>query len=73
MWWLVFQAWRLLFHFLLVFNPTNEVSVWFLVAESRRASVDIFLRAAGYLDCAVRHVLPQLSAELRSIWVKDFR
>ncbi|XP_030938529.1 uncharacterized protein LOC115963600 [Quercus lobata] len=33
--------------------------------ESRRASVDIFLKAAGYLDCAVRHVLPQLSAELR--------
>ncbi|XP_061371198.1 uncharacterized protein LOC133313812 [Gastrolobium bilobum] len=33
--------------------------------ESRRASVDIFLKAAGYLDCAVRHVLPQLPAELR--------
>ncbi|QCE07723.1 uncharacterized protein LOC114190388 [Vigna unguiculata] len=33
--------------------------------ESRRASVDIFLKAAGYLDCAVRHVFPQLPAELR--------
>ncbi|XVE57198.1 hypothetical protein DITRI_Ditri04bG0072500 [Diplodiscus trichospermus] len=33
--------------------------------ESRRASIDIFLKAAGYLDCAVRHVLPQLSSELR--------
>ncbi|RZB87749.1 uncharacterized protein LOC114372009 isoform X2 [Glycine soja] len=33
--------------------------------ESRRASVDIFLKAAGYLDCAVRHVLPQLPGELR--------
>ncbi|XP_054814688.1 uncharacterized protein LOC129315148 [Prosopis cineraria] len=33
--------------------------------ESRRASVDIFLKAAGYLDCAVRHVLPQLPAEFR--------
>ncbi|KAL4276898.1 hypothetical protein AHAS_Ahas20G0253200 [Arachis hypogaea] len=33
--------------------------------ESRRASVDIFLKAAGYLDCAVKHVLPQLPAELR--------
>lgn len=33
--------------------------------ESRRASVDIFLKAAGYLDCAVRHVFPQLSAEMR--------
>ncbi|QHO28237.1 AMP deaminase [Arachis hypogaea] len=33
--------------------------------ESRRASVDIFLKAAGYLDCAVKHVLSQLPAELR--------
>ncbi|CAI8603190.1 unnamed protein product [Vicia faba] len=33
--------------------------------ENRRASVDIFLKSAGYLDCAVRHVLPQLPAEIR--------
>lgn len=33
--------------------------------ENRRASIDIFLKAAGYLDCAVRHVLPQLPSELR--------
>ncbi|XP_010540036.1 PREDICTED: uncharacterized protein LOC104813932 [Tarenaya hassleriana] len=33
--------------------------------ENRRASIDIFLKAAGYLDCAVRHVLPHLPAELR--------
>ncbi|XP_048443429.1 uncharacterized protein LOC125478831 [Pyrus x bretschneideri] len=33
--------------------------------ESRRASIDIFLKAAGYLDCAVRHVLPQLPNELK--------
>ncbi|XP_011086936.1 uncharacterized protein LOC105168519 isoform X3 [Sesamum indicum] len=33
--------------------------------ESRRSSIDVFLKAAGYLDCAVRHVLPQLSSELR--------
>lgn len=33
--------------------------------ENRRASVDVFLKAAGYLDCAVRHVLPHLSPELR--------
>ncbi|VVA95147.1 unnamed protein product [Arabis nemorensis] len=33
--------------------------------ENRRASIDIFLKAAGYLDCAVKHVLPQFSAELR--------
>ncbi|XP_026454287.1 uncharacterized protein LOC113355602 isoform X3 [Papaver somniferum] len=34
-------------------------------AESRRMSVDIFLRAAGYLDCALKHVFPQLSPDLR--------
>ncbi|CAH9111900.1 unnamed protein product [Cuscuta europaea] len=33
--------------------------------ESRRTSVDIFLKAAGYLDCAVKHVLPQFPTELR--------
>ncbi|KAF8398651.1 hypothetical protein HHK36_014506 [Tetracentron sinense] len=33
--------------------------------ESRRASIDVFLKAAGYLDCAVRNVLPQLPAEFR--------
>ncbi|KAL8464856.1 hypothetical protein ACS0TY_034372 [Phlomoides rotata] len=33
--------------------------------ESRRSSVDVFLKAAGYLDCAVRHVVPQLTNELR--------
>ncbi|KAG7589974.1 BRO1 domain [Arabidopsis suecica] len=33
--------------------------------ENRRASIDIFLKAAGYLDCAVKHVLPQFSTELR--------
>lgn len=35
------------------------------MAESRRASVDIFLKAAGYLDCAVTHVLPQIPTEIR--------
>ncbi|XP_021801578.1 uncharacterized protein LOC110745751 [Prunus avium] len=33
--------------------------------ESRRASIDIFIKAAGYLDCAVRHVHPQLPTELK--------
>ncbi|KAJ6396653.1 hypothetical protein OIU77_021642 [Salix suchowensis] len=33
--------------------------------ESRRASIDIFLKAAGYLDCAIRTVLPQLPTPLR--------
>ncbi|CAD5317089.1 unnamed protein product [Arabidopsis thaliana] len=33
--------------------------------ENRRASIDIFLKAAGYLDCAVKHVLPHFSTEQR--------
>ncbi|XP_058227545.1 uncharacterized protein LOC131335976 [Rhododendron vialii] len=33
--------------------------------ESRRTSIDVLLKAAGYLDCAVRQVLPLLPAELR--------
>ncbi|KAL4578831.1 hypothetical protein LXL04_014962 [Taraxacum kok-saghyz] len=33
--------------------------------ESRRSAIDILLKAAGYLDCAVRHILPQLPPELR--------
>ncbi|KAI3776328.1 hypothetical protein L1987_46104 [Smallanthus sonchifolius] len=33
--------------------------------ESRRSAIDILLKAAGYLDCAVRHILPQLPSEHR--------
>ncbi|KAI3831219.1 hypothetical protein MKX03_034005 [Papaver bracteatum] len=33
--------------------------------ESKRTSVDVFLKGAGYLDYALNHVLPQLPAELR--------
>lgn len=33
--------------------------------ESKRNSVDVFLKGAGYLDFALNHVLPQLPAELR--------
>ncbi|XP_047338554.1 uncharacterized protein LOC124942165 [Impatiens glandulifera] len=33
--------------------------------ESRRAAIDVFLKAAGFLDCAVRQVLPLLPAEYR--------
>jgi hypothetical protein len=36
--------------------------------ENRRASIDIFLKAAGYLDCAVKHVLPHFSTEQRFIY-----
>ncbi|KAL1192188.1 hypothetical protein V5N11_008136 [Cardamine amara subsp. amara] len=33
--------------------------------ENRRTSIDIFLKAAGYLDCAIRHVVPQFTSEQR--------
>lgn len=40
---------------------------FFYTTESRRSSIDIFLKAAEYLDYAVRHVLPQMPPELRFI------
>lgn len=40
-------------------------SFFIFLAECRRISVDIFLKAAGYLDCAIRHVLPKMPPELR--------
>ncbi|OEL14367.1 hypothetical protein BAE44_0024614, partial [Dichanthelium oligosanthes] len=33
--------------------------------ESRQATVDLFLKAAGYLDCAIHHVLIQIPPERR--------
>ncbi|XBH63376.1 hypothetical protein VPH35_117369 [Triticum aestivum] len=41
--------------------------------ESRRATVDVFLKAAGYLDCAVNQVLPQIPPEKRfNSWLYQF-
>ncbi|XP_076935624.1 uncharacterized protein LOC143602386 isoform X2 [Bidens hawaiensis] len=37
----------------------------FDMTENRRSAIDILLKAAGYLDCAVKHVLPQLPSEHR--------
>lgn len=37
-----------------------------VLEECKRASIDIFLKAAGYLDFAVQQVLPQLPLELRN-------
>ncbi|XP_051116861.1 uncharacterized protein LOC127241731 [Andrographis paniculata] len=34
--------------------------------ESRRSSIDLLLKAAGYLDCALSNVLPQLPNVLRT-------
>ncbi|CAL5020694.1 unnamed protein product [Urochloa decumbens] len=33
--------------------------------ESRQATVDLFLKAAGYLDCSIHHVLTQIPPERR--------
>ncbi|CAN6463339.1 unnamed protein product [Victoria cruziana] len=33
--------------------------------ESKRISVDIFLKAAGYLDCACQNVIPRLPPDVR--------
>ncbi|XP_010248841.1 PREDICTED: uncharacterized protein LOC104591623 isoform X1 [Nelumbo nucifera] len=42
-------------------------------AESRRTSIDVFLKAAGFLDCALNHVIPQLPPELRRVLPVDLR
>lgn len=47
------------------FCTSYEISFLCPVSESRRASIDIFLKAAGYLDFAIQHVLPQFPPELR--------
>uniref|UniRef100_A0ACD5Z8S1 Uncharacterized protein n=1 Tax=Avena sativa TaxID=4498 RepID=A0ACD5Z8S1_AVESA len=33
--------------------------------ENKRASVEVFLKAAGHLECAMQHVLPRMSPEKR--------
>lgn len=55
---------------MLIRSLTLNSLVVSLIIENRRASIDIFLKAAGYLDCAVKNVLPQFSAEQRFIETK---
>ncbi|KAJ6799057.1 Uncharacterized protein M6B38_209135 [Iris pallida] len=38
-----------------------------VLEESRRAAIDVFLKAAGYLDCAISHVLPRIPSEVRRL------
>ncbi|OQU86002.1 hypothetical protein SORBI_3004G354200 [Sorghum bicolor] len=33
--------------------------------DNKRASVEIFLKASGFLECAIQHVLPRISPENR--------
>eukprot|EP00252_Welwitschia_mirabilis_P009484 TRINITY_DN2210_c0_g1_i4.p1 TRINITY_DN2210_c0_g1~~TRINITY_DN2210_c0_g1_i4.p1 ORF type:complete len:441 (+),score=120.53 TRINITY_DN2210_c0_g1_i4:346-1668(+) len=42
-----------------------------LTEENKKAAIEIFLKAAGYLDCALCCVLPQISSEHRSKLPKD--
>ncbi|KAL3824979.1 hypothetical protein ACJIZ3_021008 [Penstemon smallii] len=42
-------------------NDRNQPKV---SEENRQTSIDVFLKAAGYLDCAIQYVLPQLPQEL---------
>ncbi|XVF44610.1 hypothetical protein PTKIN_Ptkin02bG0138100 [Pterospermum kingtungense] len=51
---------------LLLPNTSTDVHQYKVLEECKRASVDIFLKAAGYLDFAVQQVLPQLPLELRN-------
>ncbi|KAE8672665.1 Detected protein of unknown function [Hibiscus syriacus] len=50
----------------LVEIPTDPKVIGTSGNECKRASIDIFLKAAGYLDFAVQKVLPQLPLELRN-------
>ncbi|CAL9084725.1 unnamed protein product [Musa textilis] len=45
-----------------IFSDGHQLNV---SEESRRNSIDILLKAAGYLDCASQHVLPRLPPDLR--------
>lgn len=48
-----------------VFFYPLKVMFLISVSDCRRESIDIFLKAAGYLDFAVNSVLPKLPPELR--------
>ncbi|XWS68420.1 hypothetical protein CRYUN_Cryun04dG0088300 [Craigia yunnanensis] len=51
---------------LLLHNTSADAYQSKVLEECKRASIDIFLKAAGYLDFAVQQVLPQLPLELRN-------
>ncbi|XP_052163623.1 uncharacterized protein LOC127780707 isoform X2 [Oryza glaberrima] len=48
---------------------SSSVCLWYRMdvagQENKRASVEIFLKAAGYLDGAIQHALPKISPEKR--------
>ncbi|XP_020241938.1 uncharacterized protein LOC109820215 isoform X2 [Asparagus officinalis] len=44
-----------------------------VLEASRRVAVDALLKAAGYLDCATRHVLPQIPPAIREVLPIDLQ
>ncbi|WOL16876.1 hypothetical protein Cni_G25664 [Canna indica] len=50
---------------LLLPKISNEGYQLKISEERRRNSIDILLKAAGYLDCAIRHVLPKMPPHTR--------
>ena len=49
----------------MVFMPTLKFPV---ASENKRDSIDVFLKVAGYLECAVSDVLPRIPFHLRSLF-----
>uniref|UniRef100_A0A0D6QU61 BRO1 domain-containing protein n=1 Tax=Araucaria cunninghamii TaxID=56994 RepID=A0A0D6QU61_ARACU len=41
--------------------------------ENKKAAIDIFLKAAGYLDCAVRRIFPQIPEDIKSMLPADLK
>ncbi|XVF67056.1 hypothetical protein PTKIN_Ptkin10aG0090300 [Pterospermum kingtungense] len=53
-------------NYLLLYNTSADGYQSKAFEECKREAIDIFLKAAGYLDFAVQQVLPQLPLELRN-------
>lgn len=52
-------------NYLLLPRKSNDGHQQRVSEENRRRSIDVLLKAAGYLDCSIHHVLPQMPLELR--------
>ncbi|XP_039132855.1 uncharacterized protein LOC120269909 isoform X1 [Dioscorea cayenensis subsp. rotundata] len=52
-------------NFLLLAKPSASGLHSLIIQEYRRTAIDILVKAAGYLDCAIQHVLPKISSQMR--------
>ncbi|XP_020599117.1 uncharacterized protein LOC110038583 [Phalaenopsis equestris] len=52
-------------NYLLLPRKSNDGYQQQVSEENRRRSIDVLLKAAGYLDCSIHQVLPQIPLELR--------